>query len=191
MKQFFMLLCTSFLVASCSNNLSVSKAESIVEEYLEENPQQGSVQISTGKISHISEETLNTYKKLEADGYLKVEYKEEEVGNGYWKSTKKYHIVSLTEKSQDYVLKTRNSYSETETNYEMRTYSLALDEVSDIFIKKDERTATAKAKFKKKDKTPFFILENDPTDFKVTEMLFYKTEDKGWRLMNEKGTKYK
>ncbi|GIZ15438.1 hypothetical protein [Capnocytophaga catalasegens] len=183
------MLCTGFLLTSCSENLTTSKAEDIVEEYLKEKPKNGQVAVYAGKINadsyYLMGGNLEKYKKLAADRYLNMEYKEEE--RGRW-SIDKYYIISLTNKSQDFVLKIIPD--DEKTRYEMRTYTIELDEISDIFIRKEEKTATSKAKFKKKDKTPFFIFEDDPTDFSVQDVLFYKTEDKGWRLMNEKGRTY-
>ncbi len=45
--------------------------------------------------------------------------------------------------------------------------------------------AEAKATFIKKDKTPFFIFENDQTEFLVKKVSFQKTEDKGWTSMRK------
>ena len=67
----------------------------------------------------------------------------------------------------------------------MRTYTAEVDKVSDIHIIPEMNMAEAKATFVKKDKTPFFIFEEDQTEFLVKNVGFQKTEDKGWTSMRK------
>ena len=91
----------------------------------------------------------------------------------------KFFSISLTDKSKDYLLETEK-YGDNVYKNTMKTYTAELDKVSDIHIIPEINIAEAKATFIKKDKTPFFIFEEDQTEFLVKHVEFQKTEDKGW-----------
>ena len=63
------------LLGSCSDKLTSSKAEKLVEKSLEENPMYGKVRLYTGKLresSFDSKEEAELYNKLATDEYIKV-----------------------------------------------------------------------------------------------------------------------
>ena len=50
MKKIFVFLAIGLLLGSCSDKLTSSKAEKLVEKSLEENPMYGKVRLYTGKL---------------------------------------------------------------------------------------------------------------------------------------------
>ena len=97
---------------------------------------------------------------------------------------KKFYSIALTDKSKDYLLETKE-YDNGIYENTMRTYTAEVDKVSDIHIIPEMNMAEAKATFVKKDKTPFFIFEEDQTEFLVKNVGFQKTEDRGWTSMRK------
>ena len=93
---------------------------------------------------------------------------------------KKFYSIALTDKSKDYLLDTKEFYQGVYENT-MKTYTAEVDKVSDIHIIPEMNVASAEATFVKKDKTPFFIFD-DQTDSFTKGVKFQKTEDKGWQV---------
>lgn len=188
MKRILAFLALGLLLGSCSDKLTTSKAEVLVEESLKEKPMYGEIIIYTGealKPSNLfSEEKAKLYDKLNEEGYLKISIVEKPVldwrGNPREGEFEKFFSISLTDKSKDFLLETKKSYSDGAYENTMRTYTAEVDKVSDIHIIPEMNMAEAKATFTKKDKTPFFIFEDDQTEFLVKNVVFQKTEDKGW-----------
>lgn len=188
MKKILAFLALGLLLGACSGKLSSSKAEDLIEESLKEKPMYGEIIIYTGDAlkpsSLFSEEKAKLYDKLNEDGYLKISVVEKPVLDWLGKPKEgefeRFFSISLTDKSKDYLLETKKSYSDGAYENTMRTYTAELDKVSDIHIIPEINIAEAKATFIKKDKTPFFIFEEDQTEFLVKHVEFQKTEDKGW-----------
>ena len=191
MKKILAFLALGLLLGACSGKLSSSKAEDLVEESLKEKPMYGDITIYTGefKDGFLNEEKYKLYEKLQGDGYLKISVVEKPVldwrGNPREGEFEKFFSISLTNKSKDYLLETKKSYSDGAYENTMRTYTAEVDKVSDIHIIPEMNMAEAKATFIKKDKTPFFIFEEDQTEFLVKNVGFQKTEDKGWTSMRK------
>lgn len=199
MKKILAFLALGLLLGACSGKLSSSKAEDLVKESLKEKPMYRYITIYTGeiKIDDLSEEEYKRYEKLQGDGYLKISVIEKPVLDWARKPIegkfKKFYSISLTEKSKDYLFETKESYSKgaydayenpnSEGAYEntMRTYTAEVDKVSNIHIIPEMNVADADATFVKKDKTPFFIFD-DQTDSFTEGVKFQKTEDKGWQV---------
>jgi len=190
MKKFLVFLTIGLLLGSCSGKLTSSKAEDLVEESLKEKPMYGDITIYTGefKDGFLNEEKYKLYEKLQGNGYLKISVVEKPVldwrGNPREGEFNKFYSIALTDKSKDYLLDTKGFYQGVYENT-MRTYTAEVDKVSDIHIIPEMNMAEAKATFVKKDKTPFFIFEEDQTEFLVKNVGFQKTEDKGWTSMRK------
>ena len=92
----------------------------------------------------------------------------------------KFYSITLTDKSKDYLLET-GKYNDDVYENTMKTYTAELDKVSNIHIIPEMNVASAEATFVKKDKTPFFIFD-DQTDSFTKGVKFQKTEDKGWQV---------
>ena len=187
MKKILAFLALGLLLGACSGKLSSSKAEDLVKESLKEKPMYRYITIYTGeiKIDDLSEEEYKRYEKLQGDGYLKISVIEKPVLDWARKPIegkfKKFYSISLTEKSKDYLFKTKKSYSKGAYENTMRTYTAEVDKVSNIHIIPEMNVADADATFVKKDKTPFFIFD-DQTDSFTEGVKFQKTEDKGWQV---------
>ena len=190
MKKFLVFLTIGLLLGSCSGKLTSSKAEDLVEESLKEKPMYGDITIYTGEVKDgfLSEEKYKLYEKLQGDGYLKISVVEKPVldwrGNPREGEFNKFYSIALTDKSKDYLLETKE-YDDGIYKNTMKTYTAEVDKVSDIHIIPEMNMAEAKATFVKKDKTPFFIFEEDQTEFLVKNVGFQKTEDKGWTSMRK------
>lgn len=192
MKKILVFLTLGLLLGSCSDKLTSSKAEDLVEESLKENPMYGEVQIYTGELkdNSLSEEEYKLYEKLQGDGYLEISTIEKPIldwrGNPREGETEKFYSISLTDKSKDYLLGSNKVFLH-DSAYEnvMKTYTAEVDKVTDIHIIPEMNIAEAKATFIKKNKTPFFIFEDDQTEFLVKKVSFQKTEDKGWTSMRK------
>ena len=126
----------------------------------------------------MNEEKYKLYEKLQGDGYLKISVVEKPIldwrGNPREGEFEKFFSISLTDKSKDYLLDTKGFYQGVYENT-MKTYTAEVDKVSDIHIIPEMNMAEAKATFVKKDKTPFFIFEEDQTEFLVKNVGFQKT----------------
>lgn len=192
MKKILAFLALGLLLGACSGKLTSSKAEDLVKESLKENPMYGEIIIYTGNdlkpSSLFSKEKAKLYDKLNEDGYLKTSVIEKPVLDWLGKPKEgefeKFFSISLTDKSKDYLLETEK-YGDNVYKNTMKTYTAELDKVSDIHIIPEINIAEAKATFVKKDKTPFFIFEEDQTEFLVKNVGFQKTEDKGWTSMRK------
>ena len=187
MKKILAFLALGLLLGACSGKLTSSKAEDLVEETLKEEPMYGKIIIYTGefKDDFLSEEKYKLYEKLQGDGYLKISVVEKPVLDWFGKPREgrfeKFYAVSLTDKSKDYLLVTEDSYSKGSYANTMRAYTAEVDKVSNIHIIPEMNVADADATFIKKDKTPFFIFD-DQTDSFTKGVKFQKTEDKGWQV---------
>ena len=188
MKKILVFLALGLLLGACSGKLSSSKAEDLVKESLEENPMYGEIAIYTGEIKenrgYFTREEFNLYENLQKEGYLKMSIGELPVldwrGNPKEGEFEKYPIISLTEKSKDYLLETqKKSYSDGNV-YEntMKSYTAKMDKLADFHIV-SEKEAEANVTFLKRDKTPFFPFEKDQTDFfHFQENNFYQNRER-------------
>lgn len=167
-KIIFALLPIGMLLTSCSDNLSKSKAKSIAKECLEKTHEKVTTRISIGEVHYFSSDSLQL-RKLANDGYLKI------VKNprGAYSYTDTYN-VSLTEKSKPFVESTEKYHAV------LRMYDYKIGEVKEIQEVPAMGGANVKIELLKENKTPFAILDNNNTEFKIINALFAKTTD-GWR----------
>ena len=121
MKRIILLLVISLFSISCSDKLSESKVEDLINECLTKNPIYGQSILKSGKVSYLSEENIKKYEELEKQGFLKIE--EKVVKSGWF--TNKFHLVALTDKAQPFVIET-NSYGETKSN-KVKLFTFKLD----------------------------------------------------------------
>ncbi len=186
MKKILAFLVLGLLLGACSGKLTSSKAEDLVKESLKEEPMYGEIIIYTGefKVDFLSEEKYKLYEKLQGDGYLKISVIEKPISDWLRKmmegEIEKFYSITLTDKSKDYLLETEK-YNDNAYVNTMKTYTAELDKVSNIHIIPEMNVASAEATFIKKNKTPFFIFD-DQTDSFTKGVKFQKTEDKGWQV---------
>lgn len=176
-KKVFFIATVSLFVISCSDKLSESKVEKLINECTEKEPKYGKAHLNTGKLSYLSEKNIELYKSLESKGLVKIEETTEK--NGYF--TNKYHIISLTEKAKPFIIETKESgFSDNKINV-IKLYTLKADEIGNIVEIPSFNAAEVKVTFKKEDKTPFYdVLTEDKTDFEVKKITLRKTENNGW-----------
>ena len=186
MKKILVFLALGLLLGACSGKLSSSKAEDLVKESLKEKPMYGEITIYTGEVKDgfLNEEKYKLYEELQGDGYLKISVIEKPISDWLRKMMEgefeKFYSITLTDKSKDYLLET-GKYNDDVYENTMKTYTAELDKVSNIHIIPEMNVASAEATFVKKDKTPFFIFD-DQTDSFTKGVKFQKTEDKGWQV---------
>ena len=185
MKKILVFLAIGLLLGSCSDKLTSSKAEKLIQETLEKEPVQGKESIKIGdKVEFIGydfriKEELEPYEKLKDEGMIEM------ISKG--KSNYGYPIYSiqLTDKGKQYLLRVEDN-SEYKQHI-MKTYSATLDKVDELHVIPEQNSARALVFFKI-EKTPFFVLENLKTQERIKENLvkralsFRKLEEKGWKV---------
>lgn len=169
-----------FLVAiagvSCSDKLTEAKVKKIVNSCLEKAPLHGTHKLQSGKRTSLTKSEEEQYQKLAEKGLLTIEQKEE---HSRW-FTSKYHLISLTDKSKDYIIESEEGYGGNHT-HKIRLYTYELDEVGGIQEIPAMNVCEVSLTYKKSDKTPFYdALESDKTDFIKKKIVLKKTENKGW-----------
>ena len=102
MKKVINLFVILLIFQSCSDKLTESKVEDLINECSMKNPIYGQSILKSGKVSYLSDDDIKKYQELEKKGFLKIEEKIEKSG---W-FTKKYNQVTLTEKSQQFIIET-------------------------------------------------------------------------------------
>jgi len=192
MKKIITILILTLLFTSCSDNLTNSKAEDIIKECLEKNPQFGKIDFKTGEIMFNTEtkyqqKLLEQYKNLASKGYIFLDLK---------KSSKKYitYKVSFTDKAKDFVLETgklsglglgakRNITVIKIYDYELHEVKNVREETygsatGDVIVTRAEVAIT----YKKINKTPFYDdLAKNKSDFINQEIKFKKTASGVWK----------
>ncbi len=179
MKNHILLSLIVLLFVSCgSDNLSNSKAESIISECLETKPEQRTVSFNIGKVTFrdrdYDKELLQGYRTLLESGHIEMKLIKE-TKTGYRKG--KEFEVKLTEKALEHMEKV----PENDGTAEAKIYKYVVDEVLEVHETPATNTALVKVNFKVADKTPFSILASkDPSDFWVQKLKFSKTSN-GWK----------
>ena len=185
MKKILVFLAIGLLLGSCSDKLTSSKAEKLIQETLEKEPVQGKESIKIGdKVEFIGydfriKEELEPYEKLKDEGMIEM------ISKG--KSNYGYPIYSiqLTDKGKQYLLRVEDNGEYKQ--HIMKTYSATLDKVDELHVIPEQNSARALVFFKI-EKTPFFVLENLKTQERIKENLvkralsFRKLEEKGWKV---------
>jgi hypothetical protein len=171
-KQLSVFILTILSLFSCSDNLTESKVEELVNDCLSKNPIYGQSILESGRVNYLSNENIKNYQELEKKGYLKIEEKTHRSG---WKS----HQIELTDKAKPYILET-NNYGETISN-KIKLFTHKLDKVGSIQEIPSMNIAEVSVTYKKDEKTPFYdLMEIDKTDFIIKKIGIKKTENKGW-----------
>ena len=185
MKKILVFLAIGLLLGSCSDKLTSSKAEKLIQETLEKEPVQGKESIKIGdKVEFIGydfriKEELEPYEKLKDEGMIEM------ISKG--KSNYGYPIYSiqLTDKGKQYLLRVEDNGDYKQ--HIMKTYSATLDKVDELHVIPEQNSARALVFFKI-EKTPFFVLENSETQGRIKENVvkraldFRKLEEKGWKV---------
>ena len=185
MKKILAFLTIGLLLGACSDKLTSSKAEKLIQEALEEKPVQGEESIKIGDevefigYDFIVKEELKSYEKLKEEGMIEMVYK------GINRYDAPFYSIHLTDKGKQYLLRIEDvgKYKQ----HIMKTYSASLDKVDELHVIPEQNSARALVFFKI-EKTPFFVLENLKTQERIKENLvkralsFRKLEEKGWKV---------
>ena len=185
MKKILAFLTIGLLLGACSDKLTSSKAEKLIQEALEEKPVQGEESIKIGDevefigYDFIVKEELKPYEKLKEEVMIEMVYK------GINRYDAPFYSIHLTDKGKQYLLRIEDvgKYKQ----HIMKTYSASLDKVDELHVIPEQNSARSLVFFKI-EKSPFFVLENLKTQERIKENLvkralsFRKLEEKGWKV---------
>ena len=172
MKKLIAVTAFSLITLSCSDKLSESKVEKLVNECLAKKPSYGINTLNTGKVTLLTKEEVSFFKRLQSKGLLTIEATKDQYGFGY-------HLVRLTDKAKPFVLD--SAARSNSTVYTFKLYTKKLDKIGSIQEIPAMNIAEVNITYKKDDKTPFYDeLERDKTDFITKNIMVKKTENKGW-----------
>jgi len=193
MKKVLLFFVLGALLVSCSDKLTTSKAEKLIEEKLKQNPVERYVTLKTGDsiefyVSNGNKEKIEAYESLQKEGFIKMSLVEEY--ESYYPNSMNYiYSIHLTDKGKKCVKDTYKSSNGKYTENKVMYCRAVLDKVDDIYIVPSINMAEAKATFKI-EKTPFAVLEDDKyfledikSDVKIG---FQKGEKNGWQVMGVK-----
>lgn len=174
MKKLIATVVFSLLALSCSDKLSESKVETLVNECLSKRPSYGSNTLQTGKVNYLSKEAIATYEQLQSKGLLNIVEKLPEEKYSF-----KYHLITLTDKAKPFVLESESNKNTTINT--IRLYTKKIDKVGSIQEIPSMNMAQVSITYIKDDKTPFYdVIERDKTDFITKKIMVKKTENNGW-----------
>lgn len=168
---------------SCSDTLTRSRAEHIMNTCLSKNPNVETVKIGYGNFSFSKDQEdqnlLQKYKKLAAGGYLVID----SVGvlkSPYYPDRVIYD-VKLSGKSKNYVIR-QQEYSSGKYIAEVKAYEYKVDEITEVHEIPSLNAAEVRVTYKISHKSPFTLLRDEnEADFKVATETFKKTTD-GWKF---------
>lgn len=180
MKRILAFLALGLLLGSCSDKLTTSKAEKLIQESLEKEPIVGKKYIKIGDEVEFTgyygekDKTIEVYEKLKDEGMIEMTFLRKDK---YW--TDYYYSIHLTDKGKKYLL-------EDEENKDsrwalMKTYSASLHKVEEIHLIPERNGAIVLVSFKL-EKTPFYILNPKYNDITSNRLSFRKLEEKGWTV---------
>ena len=191
-----LFLAISLILTSCgSDKLSNRKAENIIEDCLEKEPEKRTVTIRTDRVSLVAE-ALENYKSLADEGFIDLEplhnnaKKPKKLSNDpldkwrYESKLKEYnslyknaYTVKLTNKAQKYI----DEALENSKTVTMKTHAYEVDEVLEVQEIPSMNVASVKVRFKPTDITPFSILlRKDIDEFLVKDINMARTSN-GWK----------
>ena len=194
MKKIFVFLALGLLLGSCSDKLTSSKAEKLIQEALGKEPIEDNVQIKIGEevlfssYDFIIEE--RPYSKLKEDGMIEMTF----IRTKPW-SDDRYYSVQLTDKGKQYLtnIEVREDKYKNCKLYTMKSHSIRFNKVEEIHLIPERNMAYVKASFKI-EKTPFFVLNGLNSGLTserehIENGLIYKynipftkLEEKGWKV---------
>ena len=189
MKKVLLFFVLGALLVSCSDKLTTSKAEKLIEEKLKEKPVEKYVTLNTGDsvafyVSNGDKAEIEAYESLQKEGFIKMALIDQY--ESYYPNSMNYiYSIHLTDKGKQYLLRIEDvgKYKQ----HIMKTYSASLDKVDELHVIPEQNSARALVFFKI-EKTPFFVLENLKTQERIKENLvkralsFRKLEEKGWKV---------
>lgn len=170
-----LLIIISILSVSCSDELTKSQAEKIIEQCLEQNPEFGKVKINFENM-YLQEGNWNTdfFKEIESQGLIKMTLdKRMSIGQ-----TKVYKI-EFTEKSKDLELPSTGSFMDDRTV--VKTYEYKLEKVKEIQEIPDLNGARVVVVYSKINKTPFYEYNKRDTLELVTKTIGLRKTTDGWK----------
>ena len=193
MKKVLLFFVLGALLVSCSDKLTTSKAEKLIEEKLKEKPVERYVTLNTGDsikfyVSDGNKAEIEAYESLQKEGFIKMSLVEEY--ESYYPNSMNYiYSIHLTDKGKKCVKDTYISSNGKYTENKVMYCRAVLDKVDEVYIVPSINMAEAKATFKI-EKTPFAVLEDDKyfledikSDVKIG---FQKGEKNGWQVMGVK-----
>lgn len=183
MKYFyFFLLLTIF---SCSDELTKSKAESIIEDCFDLDPNVSVVSILEGKTTFYyknktSLEKLEKMKSLQSQGFISLDSINGRKGRSV------IYDIKILEKSKPFIdtnekrdKRLSGLFGNKVSKY-FRTCEYIIEDVLEVQEIPAMNGARVKLKLKKTNTTPFQILSKDMPDFKEKSLTLRKTSD-GWK----------
>jgi hypothetical protein len=192
MKRILAFLVLGLLLGSCSDKLTDSKAEKLIQESLGKEPIEDNVKIETGEeimFSYRNFISEKCYNNLKEGGMIEMIL----IRKKPW-SDERYYSIQLTDKGKQYIADPevkedkRNNYK----LYTMKSHSIRFNKVEEIHLIPEHNMAYVKASFKI-EKTPFFILKElnnvitsnreyiEDGDIFYKQVTFRKLEGKGWK----------
>ena len=194
MKKILAFLTIGLLLGACSDKLTSSKAEKLIQEALGKEPIEDNVQIKIGEevlfssYDFIIEE--RPYSKLKEDGMIEMTF----IRTKPW-SDDRYYSVQLTDKGKQYLtnIEVREDKYKNCKLYTMKSHSIRFNKVEEIHLIPERNMAYVKASFKI-EKTPFFVLNGLNSGLTserehIENGLIYKynipftkLEEKGWKV---------
>ena len=184
MRNLFLTLCCIMYMFSCKteSELSSSKAERMVEEYLLQNPHFETTNFNTNRMrlnSKNDEDLISQIQTLEEEGWIEIV---DEKSRKRWFSKDSVFVItpSLTTKSLPYIVQQNRN------NTQVKTIVYELDKSRGIiFNRKAKKTATFNAVLMK-NKTPFYDFgkdQNPNSNFITKSFRARFTESEGWKLV--------
>lgn len=188
MKRILAFLVLGLLLGSCSDKLTSSKAEKLIQESLGKEPIEDNVKIETGEeimFSYHNSISEERYNNLKEGGMIEMIL----IRKKPW-SDERYYSIQLTDKGKQYIADPE--VKENKRNncklYTMKSHSIRFK----IHLIPERNMAYVKASFKI-EKTPFFILKElnnvitsnreyiKDGDIFYKQVIFRKLEGKGWK----------
>ncbi|MGP2570263.1 hypothetical protein ACT4R9_06645 [Ornithobacterium rhinotracheale] len=183
-KSLIISFLSLFIFFSCNKkDISAANTQSIVEEYLENNPpyETGWIQTENLKLSTKKDQSqVQIIKDLAKEGYINIE--EENVKKRFLSKDSIWQFsLSLTEKSLPYVINQKPNKTEVKTI----EYQLNKDKEI-VFIKKNEKSIVCTAVLQKV-KTPFYTFGKDKTsksNFITRKFKLKYNAENGWQVVD-------
>ncbi len=179
MQKTIIVLISLFLITSCSDELSNSKAEKIINECLEGSPYRETVKFQYGRrtIFNRDKEEFSRLKEIEEKGFLKIDSIGIKKVRYYGKYTE--YQIELTDKSKEYIVE--QTEKDKKSYVEIKVFDYELDEVKETHEVPSLNIAEVRVNYRKINITPFVSLSKvNQTDFKIQKLTFRKTSN-GWR----------
>ena len=183
MKNVLLLVTLFLLISSCgSDTLSNAKAEKILEDCLETEPEQRTVSFRIGKATFrdndYDKELLGKYVQLVEQGYMEMKLVRE-LKSRYNKG--KEYDITLAEAALDFMEKV----PEKGGNAKAEAFKYVVDEVLEVQEIPSLNSAKVKVKYQLDDRTPFAIFfAGEPQEFWIDDISMKKTSN-GWKYCDD------